>query len=102
MAVTLAAIPLQHELSWIMLTAILFGMGFGIVLPSLYSALASIAPSELGSSVLAAGTGVGFLGQFLSPILLGPLLNYSSLEGVFYGAAGVSLVAGILVFTPKR
>jgi predicted MFS family arabinose efflux permease len=102
MAVTLAAIPLQHELSWIMLTAILFGMGFGIVLPSLYSALASIAPSQLGSSVLAAGTGVGFLGQFLSPILLGPLLNYSSLEGVFYGAAGVSLVAGILVFTPKR
>ncbi|MBD0346531.1 MAG: MFS transporter [Coleofasciculus sp. Co-bin14] len=102
MALTLAMIPLQRELSWILLTAILFGMGFGIVLPSLYSALANIAPDQLKSSVLAAGIGVGFLGQFMSPILLGPLLRYSSLEGVFYGAAGVSLVAGILLFIPKR
>ncbi len=102
MAVTLAVIPLQHQLSWIVLSAILFGVGFGIVLPSLYSALANVAPSNLRSSVLAAGTGVGFLGQFLSPVLLGPLLGVAGLEGVFYGAASVALVAGLLLFTPKQ
>lgn len=102
MAVTLAVIPLQHQLSWIVLSAILFGVGFGIVLPSLYSALANVAPSNLRSSVLAAGTGVGFLGQFLSPVLLGPLLKVTGLEGVFYGAASVALVAGLLLFTPKQ
>jgi predicted MFS family arabinose efflux permease len=102
MAVTLAVIPLQHQLIWILLTAILFGVGFGIVLPSLYSALANLAPSELRSSVLAAGTGVGFLGQFLSPILLGPVLSNSGLEAVFYGAASVALVAGLLLFMPSR
>ncbi|MDF5732659.1 MAG: MFS transporter [Rhizonema sp. PD38] len=101
MAITLATIPFLHALSWILLSAILFGAGFGIVLPSLYSALANLAPSQLKSSVLAAGIGVGFLGQFLSPILLGPILSASSLSGVFYAAAGVAATAGLLLFAPN-
>lgn len=102
MALTLVTIPLLHQLSWILLTAIFFGVGFGIVLPTLYSALANLAPSNLKSSVLAAGTGAGFLGQFLSPVLLGPVLGYGGLEGVFYAAAIVALGAGLLLFVPKR
>ena len=101
MAITLATIPFLHALSWILLSAILFGAGFGIVLPSLYSALANLAPSQLKSSVLAAGIGVGFLGQFMSPILLGPILSASSLSGVFYAAAGVAALAGLLLFAPN-
>lgn len=97
MALTLGTIPLLNQLHWILMTAVLFGMGFGIVLPNLYSALANLAPSKLRSSVLAAGTGAGFLGQFLSPILLGPVLGYDGLEGVFYAAASVSVVAGFLL-----
>lgn len=97
MALTLGMIPFLRQLSWIMLSAVLFGVGFGIVLPNLYSALANLAPSKLRSSVLAAGTGAGFLGQFLSPILLGPVLAYSGIEGVFYAAAIVSVVAGVLL-----
>jgi MFS family permease len=75
----------------------LFGVGFGIVLPTLYSTLADLAPSSLKSSVLAIGTGAGFLGQFLSPLLLGPMLSYGGLEGVFYAAASISMVAGLLL-----
>ncbi|MFE1747183.1 MFS transporter [Coleofasciculus sp. H7-2] len=97
MTLTLATIPLLSQLSWILLTAVLFGVGFGIVLPNLYSALADLAPSQLRSSVLAIGTGAGFLGQFLSPILLGPAINYGGLPGIFYGAASVSMVAGLLL-----
>ncbi|MBD2740141.1 MFS transporter [Coleofasciculus sp. FACHB-1120] len=97
MALTLATIPLLSQLIWILLTAVLFGVGFGIALPNLYSALADVAPSGLRSSVLAAGTGAGFLGQFLSPILLGPAINYGGLPGIFYGAASVSIVAGLLL-----
>lgn len=100
MAFTLMTIPLLHQVGWILLTAVFFGMGFGIVLPTLYSTLANLAPSELKSSVLAAGTGAGFLGQFLSPILLGPVLGYGGLEGVFYAAAAIALVAGLWLFAP--
>ncbi len=102
MALTLITIPLLHQLSWILVTAVFFGMGFGIVLPTLYGTLANLAPSELRSSVLAAGTGAGFLGQFLSPLLLGPVLGHGGLEGVFYTAALVALVAGLLLFAPKQ
>jgi hypothetical protein len=42
------------------------------------------------------------LGQFLSPLLLGPVLGHGGLEGVFYTAALVALVAGLLLFAPKR
>lgn len=102
MAATLITIPLLNQLSWILLAAVCFGIGFGIVLPTLYSSLANIAPSALKSSVLAVGTGASFLGQFLSPILLGPMLSYGSLEGVFYAAALIALVAGCLRFSAKR
>lgn len=97
MAVTLTTIPLLHQLSWILLTAVFFGVGFGIALPALYGTLANLAPAEQKSSVLAMGTGVGFLGQFLSPILLAPVLGYGGLEGVFYAAALISLVTGLLL-----
>jgi ACDE family multidrug resistance protein len=101
MALTLTTIPLIHQLSLILLTAILFGVGFGIVLPTLYGTLANLAPAELRSSVLAMGTGVGFLGQFLSPILLSPVLAYGGLENVFYAAATVSLLTGMLLVTNR-
>lgn len=97
MGLTVGMIPLLHQLNWILATAVLFGAGFGIVLPNLYNALANLAPAKLRSSVLAAGTGAGFLGQFLSPIVLGPVLSYGGLEGVFYAAASVAFMAGLLL-----
>lgn len=104
MALTIGTIPLLHNLNLIVLTAVLFGVGFGIVLPSLYDALANMAPAKLRSSVLAAGTGAGFLGQFLSPILLGSLVTSRGLSGVFYAAAILSVVTGVLLvlFGSKR
>lgn len=101
MALTLTTIPLVHQLGLILLAAILFGVGFGIVLPTLYGTLANLAPAELRSSVLAMGTGVGFLGQFLSPILLSPVLAYGGLESVFYAAAMISLVTGMLLVVSR-
>lgn len=102
MCVTLATIPLLKILSWILLSAILFGAGFGIVLPSIYNALANLAPSQLRSSVLSAGIGVGFLGQFMSPILLGPVLGHIGLSAVFYTAAGIVAIAGLFLVAPQR
>ncbi|MFP4102847.1 MFS transporter [Coleofasciculus sp.] len=101
MALTLSTIPILHQLGWILVTAVFFGMGFGLVLPTLYGTLANLAPPDLKSSVLAAGTGAGFLGQFISPILLGPVLASCGLEWVFYAAAIVALLAGLLLFVPK-
>lgn len=104
MGLTIGTIPFLHNLNLIVLIAVLFGVGFGIVLPSLYDALANMAPAKLRSSVLAAGTGAGFLGQFLSPILLGSLVTSRGLSGVFYAAATLSVVTGVflVLFGSKR
>jgi len=102
MAVTLIAIPLLHQVSWIVVSAIMFGVGFGIVLPNLYNALANLAPEQLRASVLAIGTGMGFLGQFLSPILLAPVLNYAGIEAVFYPAAAIAIATGLILLAPQQ
>lgn len=34
--------------------------------------------------------------------LLGPVLAKSGMEGVFYAASGITVVAEILLFIPKR
>lgn len=100
MAATLAPIPWMGQLWSILVAAAIFGLGFGLVLPNLYNALANRAPFDLRSSVLAVGTGVSFLGQFASPVLLGVVLKFSSLATVFYTASVLTIAAGLLLFAP--
>ncbi|MBD1997450.1 MFS transporter [Leptolyngbya sp. FACHB-541] len=102
MSLTLAAMPYLHQMQTLLPVAILFGFGFGIVVPTLYSSLAELAPDNLQSTVLATGTGVSFLAQFLSPILLGFVFTHSNLPTVFYTTALVALTVGLLNLLPKR
>ncbi len=97
MAVTLIAIPQLQHLSSLFLVVILFGMGLGLVMPSLYNLVSKVAAPGLQSSVLAVGVGVNFLGQFLSPSLFGLVLNLKGLPGVFYLAASLALTLGLLL-----
>ncbi len=95
-------IPWISPLPLIILTGVIFGFGIGIVQPVLYGRLADFAPENFRSSVLAAGTGAGFLGQFLCPILLAPVLSRFGLIPVFYAAAGVAVLGGIVVLRQKK
>lgn len=101
MALMLGTIPLLDELRWIVPAAVLFGVGFGVTVPNIYDTLAQRSPANVRSSVLAIGTGANSLGQFMSPILLGPLWKSIGLVSVFYAAAGVALTLGILIGTQR-
>ncbi len=92
----LCTIPLLDHLWAIVPTAVLFGMGFGITIPNIYDGLASLSPPELRSSVLAIGTGANSLGQFLSPLFLGPVWKFAGLTPVFYVAGLLAVGVGIL------
>jgi len=96
MAMTLVTIPVLTQLYLIIPAAILFGVGFGIITPNLYDALAIYSPPELRTSVLAIGTGFNSLGQFISPAFLGPVWNYAGLPTVFYATAGLAMVASVV------
>ncbi len=102
MGTMLILLPNLQQLFLIGIVAIVFGMGFGIVMPNLYDALAKVAPAELQSSILATGTGAGFLGQFLSPIVLGIVLAHLGLPGVFYTAATINLLVGMMILASRH
>ncbi|OWY69250.1 MFS transporter [cyanobacterium TDX16] len=97
MALTLSTIPFLREIGLIMLAAVGFGAGFGLILPNLYDALASLAPSQLRSSVLSAGAGAGFIGQSFCPIVLGFVVKNHGIEAAFFTAASASIVVGMLL-----
>jgi MFS transporter, ACDE family, multidrug resistance protein len=103
MSLTLLTIPLLTQLSLIVPTAVLFGMGFGLIVPNIYDSLANLAPNELRASVLAIGTGLNSMGQFISPIFLGPVWKHAGLSTVFYVAAGVAISTALLsLYQPQN
>ncbi len=101
MAVTLITIPHVEQIYFIFAIAVIFGTGFGIVMPNLYNALAEVNQPEVRSSVLAIGNGASYLGQFLSPVFLGPLWKYGGAT-VFYVGAAVSIITAILALKQDK
>lgn len=97
MGLSLFAIPLLKQFPLLLLSAMLFGVGFGLVLPNLYSDLSNIAPQSVRSSILAIAIGTSFLGQFLSPVFLSPVLEVGGFTGVFNTAAVVAWGSGIFL-----
>ncbi|GCB46917.1 MFS transporter [Streptomyces sp. NL15-2K] len=77
----------------------LLGIGQGLSLPSLTVLINENAPSALrGRAAALAGT-VIFGGQFLSPLLLGPVIGATSSTTGFLAAAGLAtLIAIVLLF----
>ena len=101
MALTLLTIPFLMQVPVILLTAFLFGIGFGIVMPNLYISLSERASTDQRTGILAIGTGAASIGQFVSPILLGPIWKNAGI-GVFYVAAGVAITIGVLALLTQK
>lgn len=103
MALMLFSIPPLTHLPLIIIAAVLFGMGYGIVMPNLYDALAALSPMALRTSILALGTGVSSLGQFLSPVVLGPLWKSAGTAVFFVGTAvGIVVAIAFFLIPPSR
>jgi len=99
MGTTLFTIPFLTQVPLIVAAAILFGIGFGTITPNLYNLLAGHTPANLRASVLGLGTGFNSLGQFVCPLLLGPVWKVAGLPMVFVVATGVAAIASILSLT---
>jgi MFS transporter, ACDE family, multidrug resistance protein len=102
LAIAAAAFPHLHLLVWFFPVAVLFGVGLGIAVPNHYAVLANLAPAELQASVLATATGMNFLGQFLSPLLFGLVLQQAELNLVFYAASGLAIATGMALMMAER
>ena len=101
MALTLITIPFLVQIPLILITAFLFGIGFGIVMPNLYISLSERSTADQRTGILAIGTGAASIGQFVSPILLGPIWKNAGVA-VFYVAAGVAITIGVLALLAQK
>jgi predicted MFS family arabinose efflux permease len=81
----LAAIP----------SVVAFGLGLGLVFPSSFAWIEGLAPTGRQGQFSSYLVSAGYTGQFLSPILFGPLVPVFGVRGVF-GAGALAAVAGLL------
>jgi ACDE family multidrug resistance protein len=88
-SVALASLSLGTNTPMITSSVTMFGIANGLMMPSAMVWLGSVVPpsfrGRLGSYL---GT-LGFIGQFLSPILFAPVLALLGLKGVFRVGAGI-------------
>lgn len=101
MSLSLISIPLVNSPVMIVLSALPFGVGFGVVMPILYDRLSNCAPLAQQTVLLGIGTGTSSLGQFLSPAVFGPI--WATLGAlVFFVAGGSGLTLASFILWPRR
>ncbi|MEM9137383.1 MAG: MFS transporter [Cyanobacteria bacterium P01_F01_bin.42] len=102
MSLSLISIPLVQSPILIVVSALPFGFGFGVVMPNLYDRLSNCAPTAQQTILLGIGTGISSLGQFFSPTIFGPI--WATLGAIIFFVAGTSglLWAALMSFTPPQ
>jgi ACDE family multidrug resistance protein len=77
---------------WAFAPVVLFGLGLGLVFPSTFVWVESLAPKTKQGQFSSYVAMAGYLGQFFSPVVFGPLVAPFGVRGVFLAAAGAAVV----------
>ncbi|RQH02605.1 MFS transporter [Natrarchaeobius oligotrophus] len=77
---------------------VLFGLGLGLVFPSSFAWIESLAPTSRQGQFGSYLATFGYVGQFLSPIVFGPIVTAFGVRGVF-GAATLAAALGVGAIT---
>jgi len=76
--------------------ATIYGAGLGLALPTVMLWAGELVPFSFRGRIISYISTVGFLGQFLSPIIFGQFLPIWGLHGVFLIAGGLSAIVFVL------
>jgi MFS family permease len=97
MAISFVIIAYGGTYSLVMLSMLLAGLGMGIMIPNANIWVMQLAPIEIRGREIGRLTTFWFMGQFLSPLLLLPLLDVLTQSQLFLVLAGI-LVSLCLLF----
>ncbi|MEZ2415094.1 MFS transporter [Muriicola sp. E247] len=97
MALAFVAIAYGNSYVMVLLGMLLAGFGMGLMIPNANVWVMQLAPQEIRGQEIGRLTTFWFLGQFLSPLVLLPFLDYFSLAQLFYGL-GIVLFGLTLTF----
>ncbi|ELY48631.1 MFS transporter [Natronorubrum bangense] len=82
-------------------SVVAFGLGLGLVFPSAFAWIEALAPAGRQGQFSSYLASAGYTGQFLSPVLFGPLVPLFGVRGVF-GAAATAAMLGIVALAVVR
>ena len=81
----------------------LAGFGNGMLMPNGSFLLMDAAPERIRGKAVGGFTGMIFLGQFLSPVVMAPVVALFSLNGAFLVASGaMGLIVFFLLLLPRK
>jgi MFS family permease len=95
-ALSSVLIPLMPSLWFLLIPVILFGIGLGINLPSLQTAIATMAPLEHRAAFMSINATILRGGQAIGPPLIGLFFVFGGFDGAFYATAALALLAPLV------
>ncbi|TVZ57959.1 putative MFS family arabinose efflux permease [Flavobacteriaceae bacterium MAR_2010_105] len=98
MALAYICIALSNSYAMVMLGMLLVGLGMGVLIPNANIWVMQLAPLEIRGREIGRLTTFWFMGQFLSPIILLPLLEVISQAQLFYTIAIVLVMLSLSFF----
>lgn len=69
-----------------------WGLGFGVLMPTLNSAAAGLVATELRAGVLSVFTLLIYLGQTVSPLFLALFVTDTAVRGAFFAASAIAVI----------
>jgi MFS family permease len=104
MAAGFACITMSGAYGFVVAGMMLSGLGMGMMIPNTNMWVMKIAPPEIRGKEIGKLTTFWFLGQFLSPIVIYPVLKVLSLSSAFLLASGLLflLSMGFLIFNKSK
>ncbi len=100
LAAGFVCISISNTYVLVVIAMMLSGLGMGMMIPNTNMWVMKIAPPEIRGKEIGKLTTFWFAGQFLSPIIIFPVLNILSLSSTFMLASGFLLLMsiGFLIF----
>ncbi len=96
------SISFAYSIVTVLLLILLFGAGFGLAQTAIDAQIVLIAPSESKGGVLSIHNTMKYIGQCLSPIVLGIVLLHFDLDTVFMLSGSFGLLVALMTYIMKN
>lgn len=98
MALAYMVIAYGNSYGSVMLGMLLAGLGMGVMIPNANIWVMQLAPQEIRGREIGRLTTFWFMGQFLSPLLLLPFLEFFTQSSLFYVLAAILLALSLYFY----
>ncbi|MEU3692453.1 MFS transporter [Streptomyces narbonensis] len=96
-----ASLGLTGNVPMIVVGSALFGLGMGILMPAVTVLIGDTAPPSLRGQATALSGTASFAGQFASPLVLGPLIDRTSVQTGYLAAGGAATLLLLILLAVR-